>query len=218
MNAGVAAARRAHRDGMHGVGLGEMGIGNTTSASALLTMLTGESPLLTVGLGTGVSQETLQLKRDLVERAIALHGTRSAEMGARECMRRVGGLELAAIAGAAIEAAHLRMVVVADGFISTVAVLCAALMTRELGAETAKAFAESVLFSHRSAERGHQIAIDAYNVATSSLNKPLLDLGLRLGEGTGAVLAIPLIRSAAAIMRDMATFASAGVSTGDSVT
>jgi nicotinate-nucleotide--dimethylbenzimidazole phosphoribosyltransferase len=209
---GNTAARRAFDDGMHGMGLGEMGIGNTTSASTLLSVLTGHPAQLTVGRGTGVSAQTLQLKRDIVTRALLLHGNQSGEIPAREWLRRVGGFELAAIAGAALEAACHRMVVIADGFISTVAILCAARMAREFGPAIANAFSVSVFLSHRSAELGHQLAIDAYAEATGSSQKPLLDLGLRLGEGTGAVLAIPLIRSAAAIMRDMATFDSAGIS------
>ncbi|HEY4218446.1 MAG TPA: nicotinate-nucleotide--dimethylbenzimidazole phosphoribosyltransferase [Gemmatimonadaceae bacterium] len=214
---GADAARRAATDGVQALGLGEMGIGNTTAAAALLCAFTGRPPRETVGRGTGVDDEGLTRKADVVGRAIAHHGIGSATTTAVECLRCVGGLEIAAIAGAALEASRHRMVVVADGFISTVAVLCAISIAAESPHEWPM-LGDALFFSHRSNERGHLLALDACAVLLGTDATPLLDLGLRLGEGTGVALALPLIRSAAAIMRDMATFESAGVSAGDRAT
>jgi nicotinate-nucleotide--dimethylbenzimidazole phosphoribosyltransferase len=194
---GRAAASRAAAAGADMLGLGEMGIGNTTAAAALLSALTGVAPEETTGRGTGVTDDTLRYKRDVVARALRRHAPLTS---AEDALAALGGLELAAIAGAALEAAERRMAVVVDGFISTVAVLAAARM--------APAIRDALFFAHRSAERGHRVALEALGV------EPLLDLDLRLGEGTGAALAMPLLRSAAAILNDMATFAEAGVSGG----
>jgi nicotinate-nucleotide--dimethylbenzimidazole phosphoribosyltransferase len=212
-NAGMDAVHHAWVDGIRVIGLGEMGIANTTSAAALLTALTGSPADLTVGRGTGIDDAVFAHKRDVVTAAVQLHfGT--ARPGAREALRCVGGLEIAAIAAAAIEAANLGIVVVADGFISTVAILCALQMNRDRN-DSSGALAKSLFFAHRSAERGHGLALEACGTFDNCDARPLLDLGLRLGEGTGAALAIPLLRSAAAVMRDMATFAEAGVSAGE---
>ena len=214
---GAAAVRRAVSSGVQAIGLGEMGIGNTTSAAALLSALTGQSAETTVGVGTGVNSATLTLKRDVVSRAIALHGTRSATVSARECLRRVGGFELAAIAGAALEALHHPIAIVADGFISTVSVLAAAYIVQEERAERVHAFADRVFLAHQSSERGHSLAVQSLGLVLEVPLRPLLDMEMRLGEGSGAALAMPLLRAAAAIMRDMATFESAGVSAGDKI-
>jgi nicotinate-nucleotide--dimethylbenzimidazole phosphoribosyltransferase len=191
---GREAARRAAADGVQAIGLGEMGIGNTTAAAALLSALTGEPATKTVGRGTGVDDERLAHKRDVVTRAVAMHPVTSPA----QALAALGGLELAAIAGAALEAPAHRMVVVADGFISTVATLAAVRIDPAISA--------NLFWAHRSAEQGHGLALDALGA------QPMLDLRCRLGEGTGAALAIPLLRSAAAILTEMATFASAGVS------
>jgi nicotinate-nucleotide--dimethylbenzimidazole phosphoribosyltransferase len=196
MDAGRAAARRAAADGVRALGLGEMGIGNTTSAAALLSALTGAAPELTVGRGTGVDDDGVRRKRAVVARALALHAGTLAD--ARGALAAVGGLEIAAIAGAALEAPAHGMAVVADGFISTVGVLAAARMDPSI--------APALFFAHRSAERGHGVALDALGA------RPLLELDLRLGEGTGAALAIPLLRAAARVLCEMATFHEAGVS------
>jgi nicotinate-nucleotide--dimethylbenzimidazole phosphoribosyltransferase len=195
MTVGRDAVRRAAAAGVRAVGLGEMGIGNTTAAAAVLSALTGAPPAETVGRGTGVDDARLAHKRLVVARALTCHvacTTPLAILGA------LGGLELAAIAGAALEAPHQSMAIVADGFISTVATLAAVRIDPSI-----RSF---VFCSHRSAESGHTLALDALGA------RPMLDLGLRLGEGSGAALAIPLLRSAAAILSDMATFAHAGVS------
>ena len=214
---GADAARRAAAADVRALGLGEMGIANTTSAAALLSALTGRTAQETVGRGTGVDDITLARKRDVVDSAIIAHGfdaSNASSKTAIDYLRCLGGLEIAAIAGAALEASRHRIAVVADGFISTVAILCAAAIAAERPDEWPQ-FSDAIFFSHRSNERAHSLALDACASWLDVDATPLLDLGLRLGEGTGAALALPLLRSAAAIMRDMATFASASVSAGD---
>jgi nicotinate-nucleotide--dimethylbenzimidazole phosphoribosyltransferase len=191
---GREAVRRAAGDGVQAVGLGEMGIGNTTAAAALLSGLTGTPPSRTVGRGTGVDDERLTHKRIVVTEAVARHEPADPE----QALTALGGLELAAMAGAALEAPAHRMIVVADGFISTVATLAAV--------QIDPAIRTNLFWAHRSAEQGHGVALDALAAI------PMLDLRCRLGEGTGAALAIPLLRSAAAVLTEMATFASASVS------
>ncbi|HEX8391778.1 MAG TPA: nicotinate-nucleotide--dimethylbenzimidazole phosphoribosyltransferase [Longimicrobium sp.] len=199
MRAGRDAVRRAARDGVQAVALGEMGIANTTAAAALLSALTGADPADTVGRGTGVDDDQLEHKRAVVARALAMHGVPS---DAAEALATFGGLEMAAVAGAALEAPLHRMAVVVDGFIATVSVLAAVRMD--------PAIAPALFLAHRSAERGHAVALDALAAAGCDA-EPLLDLGMRLGEASGAVLAFPLLRGACALF-GMASFAEAGVS------
>lgn len=211
---GTSAARRAAADGVRALGLGEMGIGNTTSAAAILSAFSGESSAATVGRGTGVDGNAYARKRVVVDRAVRLHLGAVDDSGrGEEILRRLGGLELAAMAGAAREAAAHGIAVVADGFISTVAVLCALNMFGEADAQGISLRA-ALFFAHRSSERGHRLALEMCGSSTECDARPLLDLDMRLGEGTGAALAIPLLRAAAAVMRDMATFSSASVSAG----
>lgn len=233
---GAERAQRMVRCGMDAIALGEMGIGNTTSAAALLSAFTGLPAERTVGAGTGVQGQGLQHKRGVVDDALAWHRAALAASGVqtpdtREWLRRVGGLEIAAMAGAAMAVVEHPVLLVADGFISTVAVLAAARMLHESAAqssfssETSSAFAllERLVLSHRSSETGHEEAIRALNGMRSTLRqgeplgevpiRPLLDLGMRLGEGSGAAMAVPLLRSATALMRQMTTFSDAGVST-----
>jgi nicotinate-nucleotide--dimethylbenzimidazole phosphoribosyltransferase len=192
---GRAAVQRAAADGVRAVGLGEMGIGNTAAAAAVLSALTGALPAETVGRGTGVDDARLAHKRVVVARALACHVGATEPLAA---LGALGGLELAAIAGAALEAPAHGIAVVADGFISTVATLVAVRIDPSIR--------RYIFCSHRSTEAGHSLALDALGA------RPMLDLGLRLGEGSGAALAIPLLRSAAAVLSEMATFAGAGVS------
>lgn len=212
MAVGASAVQRAVRAGSDALGLGEMGIGNTTSASALLAILTGASIDDCVGSGTGVTGESFNFKRQVVQEAVELHAT--AGNGPTEALRRVGGLEIAAMAGAAIEAASWPIALIADGFISTVAILAAAAIMRDSG-EAVEPFFDRLFLSHLSVEPGHRTAIEALSEIGNRRLNPLLQLNLRLGEGTGAALAYPLLRSAAAIISEMATFADAGVSTGN---
>lgn len=211
---GADAAHRARADGVHVIALGEMGIGNTTAAAALLSAYTGASPEDAVGRGTGVDDDGMARKRSAVARAIALHCSAGALSG-RETLRRLGGLEIAAMAGAALAGAQLGLAVIADGFISSAAMLAALHIARDESSDAEARLGRALFFAHRSAERGHGLVLDRCGAFADCDATPLLDLGLRLGEGTGAALAIPLVRAAAAVMRDMATFASTGVSAGD---
>ena len=209
LEVGRARAHRAADAGADAVVLGEMGIGNTTSASALLCALAGVAPAVAVGRGTGVDDARLAHKRAVVAQALARHAGHRTGGGSGDALATLaslGGLELAALAGATLAAAERRVVVVVDGFIATVAALAAAHLDR--------AVLPALVFAHRSAEAGHGLALDAFRALGMPAEqvRPLLDLGLRLGEGTGGALAVPLLRAAARILGEMATFASAGVS------
>jgi nicotinate-nucleotide--dimethylbenzimidazole phosphoribosyltransferase len=176
---------------------GDMGIGNTTSSAALICALTGLDPLVVVGRGTGVDDVGLERKREAVRKALEVNGELISR-GPFDALAAVGGLEIAGLVGVIVEAASHRRPVVIDGFISGAAALAAARI-----APGALAF---MIASHRSHELGHRAALHELGL------KPLLDLDLRLGEGTGAVLALPLLDSAVRILNDMATFDEAGVS------
>ncbi len=203
----VATGRRLLRElheseGLRAVALGEMGIGNSTSASALTAALTGETAERVTGRGTGVDDAGWRHKVEVIGRALRLHFPgRSGEVAPLEALAAVGGFEIAGLIGVALEAAARRVAVVLDGFISSVAGLLAARL---------EPAARGYFFAgHRSVERGHQVVLEALELA------PLLDLGLRLGEGSGAALALNLLQCAADVMRDMATFSAAGVSDKD---
>ncbi|MGB6319197.1 MAG: nicotinate-nucleotide--dimethylbenzimidazole phosphoribosyltransferase [Litorimonas sp.] len=174
---------------------GEMGIGNTSSASLLCAKILGEPVEGFVGRGTGLDDPGLERKRALLARAAARTADR---LDPADALQDYGGFEIAMMAGAMIGAARAGRVVVVDGFIATASALCA----QRIDPAVSGAF----VHAHRSAEAAHGRVLDALGA------DPLLDLDLRLGEGTGAVLAFPLIRAAAAMMRDMASFVSAGVS------
>jgi nicotinate-nucleotide--dimethylbenzimidazole phosphoribosyltransferase len=203
--AGREAARRAQSDGVRVLLLGEMGIGNTTASAALLAALTGAPPNETVGRGTGVDDTGLARKRDVVARALERHRSKQDDP-AREPTERalasLGGLEIAALVGAMHEASRLGLVSVVDGFIVTVAALVAVRMQPHV--------ADSLVFAHVGSEAGHRLALRACADAGCRCD-PLLDLDLRLGEASGAVLALGLLRSACALF-EMATFGAAGVS------
>lgn len=178
--------------------LGEMGIGNTTSASALTAALTGLPAETVTGRGTGLDDAAWRHKVNVVEKSLALHfPNRHGPVHAESALAAVGGFEIAGLVGAALEAAARRKVIVLDGFISSVAGLIAARLE-----PAARGY---FVAAHRSVEAGHRAVLEALDLV------PLLDLGMRLGEGSGAALALNLIHSAADIMRDMATFESAGV-------
>lgn len=194
--AGIELANEAAADGCDLLGFGEMGIGNTTSASAITAALTGEAVDGVVGFGAGADDACMARKRFAIGRALALHADElQAPLGILRC---VGGLEIAAMCGFCLGAAARRIPVVTDGFIATAA---AALAVRMCPAAAGYLFA-----SHRSAEQGHArlLAVTGHS--------PLLHLDMRLGEGTGAALAMGIIRAAVAAFTGMATFASAGVS------
>jgi nicotinate-nucleotide--dimethylbenzimidazole phosphoribosyltransferase len=175
--------------------LGEMGIGNTSAASLLLSRLAGLDIAVCTGAGTGLDAPAVQRKTAVLREVLALHAQANAPMDA---LAAFGGFEIATMVGAVLQAAQERRVIVVDGFIATSAVLVAhALQPLVL---------QRCVFAHRSGERGHEFMLQHLGV------QALLDLGLRLGEGSGAALAWPLLQSACTVLRDMASFASAGVS------
>jgi nicotinate-nucleotide--dimethylbenzimidazole phosphoribosyltransferase len=186
---GAEAVRAAVDGGAEVIALGEMGIGNTASASLLLHRL-GPAPLVDcIGLGAGHDEAGLARK----QRVLAAAAERCDAQDPLEVLRQFGGLEIASMAGAALAAAAARRPVVVDGFISTAAVLVAArLQPRVL---------DYCIFGHSSAERAHRLMLERLSA------QPLLDLGLRLGEGTGAVLALPILKAAAAMAREVAPLA-----------
>ncbi len=191
-----AVADLVSRSGVRAVAIGEMGIGNTTAASALICAFTGATPREIVGPGTGLDAEGVARKASVVEEALAVNA--SALRDPFATLAALGGLEIAAMSGAVIGCARHRVLAVIDGFISTAAALAAARIC-----PTCTGY---VVASHRSKERGHAAALQALGV------EPLLDLDMRLGEASGAVLALPLLDAACAIIGGMATFADAGVS------
>ena len=193
---GAALADALVREGIGLVGIGEMGIANTTSASALAAVFTGAPPEEVTGRGTGIDDATFRRKVDVVRRGLDVNRPDGAD--AVDALAKVGGFEIAGLAGVTLGAAAARVPVVVDGFIASVAALAAM--------RIAPNAAGYLIASHRSVEAGHRLVLQALG------KMPLLDLDLRLGEGTGAALAMPLIDAALAIAAEMATFESAGVS------
>lgn len=190
------------------IGIGELGIGNTTSAAALVCAVTGHPPELICGRGTGIDDAGLALKISTVNAALEKNKELINTGQPLEILRAVGGLEIAAMTGAFICAHHHKIAVIVDGFISGTAALLACKMNSKVG--------DCLFWSHKSAEQGAELLLDAVrntilatrndgtgNLVTTEVT-PLLDLGLKLGEGTGAVIALPILRSAAAIMSNMA--------------
>ena len=174
---------------------GDMGIANSTAAACLICAITGATPESVVGRGTGVDDAGLVRKVDVVKIAL---GRVAKEREPLRLLAELGGLEIAAIAGFYLEAARQGVPVLLDGYISTAAALAAAAIEPEV--------VNWMLASHRSAEAGHSVALRWLKL------EPLLDLGMRLGEGTGAALTVPIVRAALALHARMATFGEAGVS------
>ena len=178
---------------------GEMGIANTTSAAAIASALLALAPEQMTGRGTGVDDAGLRRKTAVIERALNVHREHlTTPFGV---LQHLGGFEIAALAGAYIRAAQSRMPILVDGFICTVAALVACRLNPGVR--------EYCLFAHRSEEAGHSAVLAALHA------EPLLTLRMRLGEGSGAALALPLLRMACATHNQMASFASAGVSGAD---
>ncbi|OON59103.1 nicotinate-nucleotide--dimethylbenzimidazole phosphoribosyltransferase [Massilia sp. KIM] len=177
------------------LGFGEMGIGNTTAAAAIMHRLTGLPLSRCVGAGTGLSQAGIQRKEEVIAASAALHADASDPLAV---LATFGGFEIAMMTGAMLKAAELRKVLLIDGFIVTSALLVAARLQ--------PAILDYCVFSHCSGENGHKLMLEQLGA------QPLLDLGLRLGEGTGSALALPLLHAAANFLNEMATFASAQVS------
>ncbi|MFT5721787.1 MAG: nicotinate-nucleotide--dimethylbenzimidazole phosphoribosyltransferase [Motiliproteus sp.] len=199
LRAGLEAAERAEQQGAQLFIGGEMGIANTTAATALAAALLNRPVAELTGPGTGIDARGVTHKAAVIERALALHRQRLQDP--LEVLRCLGGFEIAALVGAYVRCAQLGIPVLVDGFITTAAALVACRIN--------PAVRDWLLFSHNSAEPGHRALLEALEAET------LLNLGLRLGEGTGAALAVPLLKAACALQAQMATFAEASVSGQD---
>jgi len=193
--AGVALVDKYH-EGLDIIGTGDMGIGNTTPSSAIVSVITGADPELVTGRGTGIDDASLKNKIATVKKAIATN--KPDRHDALDVLSKVGGFEIGGIAGLVLGAALHRIPVVVDGFISTAGALIAA--------ELCPAAKEYMIAAHQSVEIGHR------KMLAHLEQRPLLDLDLRLGEGTGAALGISLVDAGLRILTEMATFSSAGVS------
>jgi nicotinate-nucleotide--dimethylbenzimidazole phosphoribosyltransferase len=196
LSLGFEAADRASAAGCTLLGMGEMGIGNTTTAAALAAVLTGLSPSAVIGRGTGADDECMSRKRSAVERAVELHARHIQEP--LHLLTRLGGFEIGAMCGLCLGAAANRCAVLVDGFIATTAAA--------LAVQFSSAVRDYLFAAHRSTEPGHGPLLELLGQA------PLLDLEMRLGEGTGAAMAVPVVRAAVEAFTTMATFESAGVS------
>jgi nicotinate-nucleotide--dimethylbenzimidazole phosphoribosyltransferase len=196
LSVGLTLAEAAYAKGNNLIAVGEMGIGNTTAASVMAAALTGVPAALVTGRGTGLDTDAYAHKCRVVEAVVARHFSQST--GPREILRCAGGLEIAAMAGMILGAARRHIAVVMDGFISTAAAAIACGL-----APAARAY---LFAGHRSQEPGHRVLLAHLDI------EPILDLDMRLGEGTGAVLAMPILEAAMRIYQEMATFASAGIS------
>ena len=191
--AGLAA------QGCNCIGFGEMGIGNTSSASLIMSYITGIAVEECAGRGTGVNDQQLEKKKDTLQEVFRRHlPAIAADPSPQVILEQVGGYEIAMLTGAYLKAAELGMVILVDGFITTAALLLARLMDNTI--------TDNCIFSHCSGENGHAKMLEYLGA------EPLLHLGMRLGEGTGAAMAYPLVQSAANFLKEMASFESAGVS------
>ena len=196
LEVGVDVARGAAASGATLIGIGEMGIANSTSAAALLAAFTRLRPVRLAGRGAGVDDAGMRRKVAAIEHALKLH--RAVLKDPLATLAALGGFEIAAMAGACLGGAALNVPVVVDGFIATAAAVAAERLCPGLFAH--------LFFGHRSSEGGHALALEQLDV------RPIVDLGMRLGEGTGAALAMSVIEAALALFHEMATFESAGVS------
>lgn len=205
---GARLVQSLAREGVNALGFGEMGIGNTSAASLLQSVLTGRPLADCVGRGTGHTDEGLRHKGQVLARALERFERSGGEGGnrnetaagdmARAALQAFGGLEIAMMTGAMLEATQRGMLLVVDGYITTAATLAAVAIQPRVR--------EHCVFSHVSGEQGHRAMLDALDA------RPLLDLSLRLGEGTGAALAFPILTAAANFLSEMASFEDAGVS------
>jgi nicotinate-nucleotide--dimethylbenzimidazole phosphoribosyltransferase len=194
--AGHALAEAAYAQSRNLIAVGEMGIGNTTAASVMTAALTGVPASLVTGRGTGVESEAYTHKCRVVEAVVSRHFSEAT--GPREILRRGGGLEIAAMTGLMLGAARRKIAIVVDGFISTAAAAIACGL--------APGVRPYLFAGHRSQEPGHRVLLAHLEM------EPILDLDMRLGEGTGAVLAMPILEAAMRLYQEMATFTSAGIS------
>jgi len=198
LEAGIAVASDLAAKGVRIIGLGDMGIGNTTSASAMTAAFLRTSPEEATGRGTGVDDAGYRRKIDAIRRGLEVNRPDPAD--GLDVLTKVGGFEIAGLAGVTLGAAALKIPVVLDGLIATAAALAAVRM--------ASAVRGYLISSHGSVEIGHRLLLEALGT------RAMLDLEMRLGEGTGAALALHLVEASIRILDEMATFASAGVSEG----
>lgn len=197
LEAGAAIFRKKNRvQKIDLIGLGEMGIANTSSATAIIAAATGVSVADCVGKGSGIDEQGLRHKQKVIEKALAFHQPDPGN--AFDILCKVGGFEIAGMAGAALEAAANESAVVLDGLISTAAGVIAYLINPNV--------ADYFISGHKSVEKGHVAALKMLNL------QPMLDLNFRLGEGTGAALTMNIVEAACRIVNDMASFEEAGVS------
>lgn len=196
IEAGIEVFESEAKKGVDIVGVGDMGIGNTTSSSAIVAVITGEDVEKVTGRGTGIDDAGLEKKIAVIEEAIRVNKPNNKD--AIDVLAKVGGFEIGGMAGVILAAASHRVPVVIDGFISGTAALVAY--------GIAPAVKDYMIAAHRSVERGHSVTLDYIGL------KPLLDLDMRLGEGTGAALGISIVDAACKILGEMATFEDAGVS------
>lgn len=193
---GISLAEEEVAAGVKLLATGEMGIGNTTASSAVMAALTGYPPPAVVGRGTGLDEKGVAHKAAVVEKALALHNPDPKDPV--DVLSKVGGLEIGGLAGLVLGAASLRCPVIIDGFISTVAALVAVRLNPQV--------LNFLIPSHLSQEPGHDLLLEYMEL------KPYLQMNMRLGEGTGAALAMHLVEASARILKEMATFDEAGVS------
>jgi len=193
INLGASLAKDFIQRGFNLLAFGEMGIGNSSSAAALLAAISKSPVEDCTGRGTGINDEQFNKKIKLIQRAL----NRITDYSAMALLSELGGFEIAQICGAMLATAQAGKIILVDGFIASSAAL--------LAVEINPAARDYMIFAHQSHEKGHQLLLQRLNA------KPLLDLGLRLGEGTGAALAIPLLKAAESFYNNMATFASTGI-------
>lgn len=194
MERGAEVVRQSHGEGCNVISFGEMGIGNTSSSSMWMTCFTGISLERCVGAGSGLDDAGVQHKYEVLKRALDNY---QGDGSATDLIRSFGGLEMVMGVGAMLQAAELGMVILVDGFIMTNCMLAASKLHPEV--------LEYAIFGHQGDEIGHKLVLDAMGA------KPLLNLGLRLGEGTGAVCAYPIVDSAVRMMNEMDNFAHAAI-------
>ncbi len=198
MNKGAEIVEEQFNNGCNIMGFGEMGIGNTSSASLLMSKITGLSIEECTGKGTGHDNDGLKHKKEILKQAIEKYRLNGDPM---EILATFGGLEIAMITGAFLKAAEMNMIIMVDGFIVTSALLVAQMINPEI--------LSNCIFTHVSNEQGHIKMLEYLNA------QPVLNLSMRLGEGTGAAVAYPIIQSAVNFLNEMASFEDAGVSNRD---
>jgi len=194
LSKGKLLINELYNSGTNTVGFGEMGIGNTSAASLIMHKICSIPLESCIGKGTGHDDKGMRHKKEILKKVTLRHAD---VKGPIKILAAVGGFEIAMICGAMLRAAELGMVILIDGFISTSALLVAHVLNNEI--------LENCVFCHQSDEQGHKLILEYLNV------KPLLNLGLRLGEGTGAAIALPVIQAAVNFLNEMASFESAGV-------